>query len=102
VILAPDLYNGKIATTIEEAKLLRSKLRQQKAYSDLLGMVDYLHRLDRVTSNTVGIIGFSLGARFALELSTEHSKDINSCLLWKQQCRLLVFSGSLSWSLRRR
>jgi carboxymethylenebutenolidase len=82
VVFAPDLYNGKVATTIEEAKLLRSKLKQKKAYSDLLGMVDYLHRLDRVTSNTVGIIGFSLGARLALELSTEHSKGISPVVVF--------------------
>jgi carboxymethylenebutenolidase len=82
VVLAPDLYKGKTATTIEEAKLLRSKLNQQRAHSDLLGMVDYLHHLEVVTSNTIGIIGFSLGARFALELSAEHVKPINPVVVF--------------------
>ena len=49
---------------------------------DLLGMVDYLHCLERVTSDTIGLIGFSLGARFALELSTENAKDINPVVVF--------------------
>lgn len=77
VTFAPDLYQGKIATTIDDAKLLRSKLKQQKAYLDLLSVVDYLHSLEAVTSKTIGVIGFSLGARFALELSTEGTKRID-------------------------
>jgi carboxymethylenebutenolidase len=77
VTFAPDLYQGKVATTIEEAKRLRSKMKQQKAYLDLLGVIDYLHSLEAVTSKTIGIIGFSLGARFALELSTERTKRID-------------------------
>ena len=82
VVFAPDLYNGKVATSIEEAKLLRSRLKQQQVYLDLLDVIDYMHTLDTVTSNTIGIIGFSLGARFALELSTENSKGINPVVVF--------------------
>jgi carboxymethylenebutenolidase len=82
VAFAPDLYRGKVATTIAEAKLLRSKMNQKKAYVDLLGMIEYLHCLDRVTSRTIGLIGFSMGARFALELSTEKTKEINPVVVF--------------------
>jgi len=82
VTFAPDLYQGRMATTIAEAKLLRSKLKQKKAYLDLLDAIDYLHRLDAVTGRTVGMIGFSLGARFALELSTEKTKDIHPVVVF--------------------
>jgi carboxymethylenebutenolidase len=82
VVFAPDLYKGKLATTVDEAKLLRAKLNQKKAYSDLLTMIDCFHRLDAVTSTTIGIIGFSLGARFALELSTEASKKIHPVVVF--------------------
>ena len=77
VTFAPDLYRGKVVATIEDAKLLRSKMKQQKAYLDLLGTIDYLHGLEAVTSKTIGVIGFSLGARFALELSTEKTKKVD-------------------------
>lgn len=82
VTFAPDLYHGKVANTIEEARLLRSKLNQKKAYADLLGMIDDLHCLDHVTSKTIGLIGFSMGARFALELSTEKTKAINPVVVF--------------------
>jgi carboxymethylenebutenolidase len=82
VVFAPDLYKGSVATTIDEAKHLRSKLKQQDAYLELLDAIGYLHSLDRVTGSTIGIIGFSLGARFALELSTEKSKDINPVVVF--------------------
>jgi carboxymethylenebutenolidase len=82
VAFAPDLYCGKVATTVEEAKLLRSKLKQQKAYLELLDVIDFLHRSEFVTSTTIGIVGFSLGARFALELSTEKSKGIDPVVIF--------------------
>jgi carboxymethylenebutenolidase len=82
VAFAPDLYQGKVATTIEEAKRLRSKLKQQKAHLDLLGRVADLHNLDGVSGTTIGMIGFSLGARFALELSTDSSKDIHPVVVF--------------------
>lgn len=82
VTFAPDLYQGRVATTVPEAKLLRSKLKQKQTYLDLLGAIDYLHCLDSVTSKTTGLIGFSLGARFALELSTENTKDIHPVVLF--------------------
>jgi carboxymethylenebutenolidase len=82
VVFAPDLYHGQVATTIEEAKRLRAKLNQQRAYSDLLKVVDFLHSLETVTSPSTGLIGFSLGARFALELSTEHSRNINPVVVF--------------------
>jgi carboxymethylenebutenolidase len=69
VAFAPDLYHGQIATTIEEATQLRSKLKQKIAFDEILSAAEYLSTLDAETSKSIGVIGFSLGARFALELS---------------------------------
>jgi carboxymethylenebutenolidase len=76
VVLAPDLYQGEVATTIDEAKHLRSRLKQKQTYLELLEMIDSMHSMERITSHTIGLVGFSLGARFALELSVEYSKEI--------------------------
>ena len=37
VALAPDLYNGKTATTIEQATTLRSKVDRKVANSEMMG-----------------------------------------------------------------
>ena len=74
VVFAPDLYQGSVAQTIEDAKLLRAKLKQQQAHQDLLKILSDFSELEQIEGASVGLIGFSLGARFALELSVgEHS-----------------------------
>ena len=42
VALAPDLYHGNIATTNEEAKQLRSKLKREQVSADILSAVEQL------------------------------------------------------------
>src|SRR5262245_58374659 len=44
VVLAPDLYHGATATTIAEAKKLRSQLDRDRAHQEMLAAVDYLHQ----------------------------------------------------------
>lgn len=69
--LAPDLYHGRVASTIDQAKLLRSKLKREQAGADLLAAVEYLRRSPAVTGTQLGAIGFSLGAHWALWTSLE-------------------------------
>lgn len=78
---APDLYQGNIASTVEEAKSLRSKLNQKQAYADLLRTVDELYQLGGI-SKPIGVLGFSMGARFALELSAEKTKEIGAVVVF--------------------
>ena len=42
VALAPDLYHGEVAVTIDEAKELRSKVERKVANKEMIGAVDYL------------------------------------------------------------
>jgi dienelactone hydrolase len=57
VALAPDLYHGKIASTVDEAKQLRSKTPQKQVKSDITSALDYLHTLPAVTSKPMAVIG---------------------------------------------
>jgi len=63
--LAPDLYQGHIAQTVEEAEEMLS-LEQDNV--DLLqDIVDAgLRRLAMLTGGTLGVIGFSMGAYWSL------------------------------------
>lgn len=68
VALAPDLYHGQIAATVEEAKKLRSKMNRKGAGAEILAAAERLHA---VTTRPIGVVGFSLGAYLALGLAVE-------------------------------
>ena len=46
VAFAPDLYHGHIATTIEDARRLRSKLNKHQVGTDMAAAIEYLQGLD--------------------------------------------------------
>jgi carboxymethylenebutenolidase len=88
---APDLYRGKIATTIKDAEILSSKLNETQAKSDIADAVTFLsERAD--LSGPLGVIGFSLGAYFALGLSLEDPDRVRA---------VVVFYGTRSADYRR-
>ena len=71
LVFAPDLYHGKLASTIQEAEVLSGGLNVEQANKDIADAVDFLSdHADRAGSG-LGVIGFSLGAYFALGLSAE-------------------------------
>ena len=82
VALAPDLYHGEIATTIEEAKVLRSKVDRKVANAEMKGAVDHLLSHDAVVSPRISVIGFSLGANYANWLAMNKPKDVQSVILF--------------------
>jgi carboxymethylenebutenolidase len=65
--LAPDLRNGQIATTIEEAKTLMEQSDGDLVGGAVMTAKDYL--LD-LTKNKIAVIGFSMGAAWALIASS--------------------------------
>lgn len=82
VVFAPDLYHGQLATTIEEAERVSDQLSRKQADADISQAVSYLQALPAVTSPTLAVIGFSLGAFFALNLSCQRPKDIRAVVLF--------------------
>src|SRR5689334_13714829 len=76
VALAPDLYHGETANTIPQAKELRSTLKQKQVGADILFAIDHLQKSSSVTSKSLGVVGFSLGAHWALWSSLERPDAI--------------------------
>ncbi len=68
---APDLYHGRVATTIPEAEALVNVLDQQveQAKVEVAAAADYLRDHPGVKARTLAVIGFSMGAYYALDLS---------------------------------
>ena len=68
VALAPDLYGGKVATTIASAKKLRATVtasRREPAYKFLIRMIQDLVGHEAVTAPHIGVVGFSMGGHWA-------------------------------------
>jgi carboxymethylenebutenolidase len=81
IVFAPDLYQGQIATTIPEAETLSGTL-----FEDLeqprAGLDQAITYLAGRAGSPLAVIGFSLGAFFALDLSITHPQQIRSVVVF--------------------
>lgn len=101
VALAPDLYRGKTATTVEEAEALGSALHQEseRVRGDIRGAMQFLrqHGQNDATSPADGrgklaLVGFSLGAAYAFDMSVELPEDIAAVVIFYGTYTGLEFS----------
>ncbi len=76
VALAPDLYNGKVAQSIPEAQLLMAQTDFAQAQASVAGSLFYLGGLPSVTGKGLAVVGFSMGAAWALWLSTFAPQEV--------------------------
>jgi carboxymethylenebutenolidase len=82
VTLAPDLYHGATAQTIEEAVQLRDGLERNEANKEVLAAADYLLAHSAVNQPRLGVIGFSLGTRYALEAARSRPQTVKAVVLF--------------------
>jgi carboxymethylenebutenolidase len=79
---AADLYHGQIATTIPEAEKLRDATDIQQARANIAEAVSFLSQRAAQADQGLAVIGFSLGAYFALALSAAQPKLIRSVVVF--------------------
>jgi carboxymethylenebutenolidase len=79
---APDLYRGKLATTIPEAETLRDALDWKAAIPEISTAAEFLQERSGEPEKGLTVIGFSLGAFFALNLSTSDPERINKVVVF--------------------
>lgn len=80
VVLAPDLYGGRVAHDGAEAAEMMKELPEDRAASLLAGAVDCLLGHDAVTSSTVGAIGFCMGGGFVLALAAQQGERVSAAV----------------------
>lgn len=68
--LAPDLYHGATADTIDGAKKLRGKMKQDTAHQEILQAAAFLHA-STGPAPSIAVVGFSLGGYYALWLAEQ-------------------------------
>lgn len=84
VAFAPDLYHGQIAETIPEAEALGGELdaNHLQAKAEIAAAAKYLQERAGQDQRGVAVIGFSLGAYYALDLSAAAPELIRSVVLY--------------------
>ncbi|HMK08361.1 MAG TPA: dienelactone hydrolase family protein [Anaerolineales bacterium] len=81
---APDLYHGKIADTVPEAEALGQDLdsRHLQAEAEVAAATLYLYEHSRQAGDGLAVIGFSLGAYYALQLAAADPEHVRSVVLF--------------------
>lgn len=78
-VLAPDLRDGQIAKTIEEAKALMEKSDGQLVGDTVMAAKDHLRGL---TNGKIGVVGFSMGGAWALITAAYKPEQIAAVVLF--------------------
>ena len=84
VAFAPDLYHGKVADTIPGAEALGRALdaNHLQAKADIADATTFLSERAAQAGRGLTVIGFSLGAYYALDLAAADPEHIHSVVLF--------------------
>jgi carboxymethylenebutenolidase len=82
VAFAPDLYHGNIASTIPDAEALSNALDANQAGVDIGQATRFLEERFGPFHHGLAVIGFSLGAYLALELSETDPESVRSVVVF--------------------
>ena len=82
VVLAPDLYHGEVAATIQEAEQLSSRLNQAEVEKQLAQSVEQLQSLAGPSTKGIGVVGFSLGGYWGMWLTKERPDAVAATVVF--------------------
>jgi carboxymethylenebutenolidase len=74
IVLAPDLYRGKVASDPDTAHQLARGMPQDRAQRDLGAAIDELLRQPEIDSTRIGVVGWCMGGGLASELATREGR----------------------------
>jgi carboxymethylenebutenolidase len=82
IALAPDLFQGRVAATVEEADRLVSQVKRPQVIAGVQAAADRLKRQPGLAGEGLGVIGFSFGAFWALWLAQQRPEDVRAVTLF--------------------
>jgi len=80
IVLAVDLYRGRVTAKPSEARKLKYHLREDRAIRDLKAAFDYLAARSDVDPTHISSIGWSMGGGLALQLAI-HEPRLAACVV---------------------
>jgi carboxymethylenebutenolidase len=82
VAFAPDLYDGKIAKTVPEAEQFMSASNSERKEAIATTAIEFFRSRPEVKKEPISLIGFSMGAAWALELASAFPQEIGKVVLF--------------------
>ncbi len=82
VALAPDLNDGEIAQTVDEAKARMERSDQSAPGDVVMAAKDYLLAHPACSSPKIGVIGFSMGAAWSLVAAERAPQQVAAAVLY--------------------
>jgi carboxymethylenebutenolidase len=82
VAFAPDLYQGRTAATIDEAKALLEQRELAAMEAIAAGALTYFRAHPAVRGDGLGALGFSMGAAWATVMASVAPDDIRAVVLF--------------------
>lgn len=84
IAFAPDLYHGQVADTIAGAEALMQAHNEnhEQAGAEIVAATRFLDRRAAAPGDGLAVIGFSLGAAYALDLAAAEPDHIHSVVLF--------------------
>jgi carboxymethylenebutenolidase len=81
---APDLYHGKVAATIPDAEALGKALDSnfERARVEVAAAAAFLNERAGEESHGIAVIGFSLGAYYAVDLAVADPENVRRVVLF--------------------
>src|SRR5215216_1909715 len=82
VAFAPDLNEGKVAHTIDEAKQIMSESDFERKQAVATAAINFLRSRPEVRKEALSLVGFSMGAAWSLALAGALPEDIQKAVLF--------------------
>ncbi len=82
VALAPDLYDGKVATTREDAERFMRQMDKDAARKALDAAIKELVAHPAVSKPEIGVVGFSMGGYYTLGLACQKPRQIAAAVIF--------------------
>ncbi|HEX2909447.1 MAG TPA: dienelactone hydrolase family protein [Chloroflexia bacterium] len=84
IAFAPDFYHGQVVDSIADAETISGRLfeNQEQARADVTTATKYLSEVAGPNGQSLAVIGFSLGAFFALDASVAFPEKVRTVVVF--------------------